>query len=124
MAVHRDQGKDGCEHRAPCHGIDRGPVEPVPGHPGELESPYDQHEHIDQQAVQPVLSGFSGFRIDDVARNPSPRENELRQQEHGEDRKRGEESRNRFRPRKLEKVADAKQLDHDRIPPSLVRSVI
>ncbi len=116
LAEHRHEGKDRGEDRAAGHRIDRGPVEPIPRHPGELERPHDQRDGKHQQTVEPIGAGCTGGRIDDVAGNPSSWQEELRQEKHGEDHQRGEKPRNRFRPGKLEEVANPQPFNHGRIP--------
>ena len=119
LAEHRQDCKDSGEDRTAGHLIDRGPVEPLSRHPGDLGSPQDQRERKHQYAVQPVAAGFTGLRIDDVTGNSPCRQYDLRLGKHGEDRQRGEKPRNSLRPGKLEKVFDAKPFNHDRIPPLL-----
>ena len=51
LAEHRYECKDSGEDRAAGHSIDRGPVEPVTRHPGELECPHDQRDCKHQNTV-------------------------------------------------------------------------
>ena len=86
------------------------------GQPGELEGPHDDRDQEHEQAVQPVVAGFAGLRIDDVAGDPPAGKHELDHEKRGVDDQRGEEPPDRFRPGQFEKVFDTQPFDHDRIP--------
>ena len=73
LAEHRYDCKDGGEDCSTGHSIDRRPVEPVTRHPGEFESPHDQRDCKHQNAVEPIVAGFIGLRVDDVPGNPLSR---------------------------------------------------
>ena len=51
LAVHRYDGKESGEDRSASHSIDRGPVEPITRHPGELKSPHAQRDGKHQKTV-------------------------------------------------------------------------
>ena len=113
---HGEDGEDEAQDRPAGHLVDRGPVEPVPRHPGELERPYDLREHEHEKAVQPVAAGFARLRVDDVTGDPPSRQDELNHEKRGADRQRGEEAGQRFGPGQLEQVPDAKPFNHGRVP--------
>lgn len=111
-----DRGED----RPALDGTDRGAIEPVARRPCELESPHDQGDCKLQRPEDRSagIAELARLRVDDVAGNPPPRQYELRQEEHGEDHERGEESRNRFRRGELEEVAMPSQSVMRSIPSS------
>ena len=114
LAEHRDDCQHERNRSAAGHRVGRRPVEPVAGHAGEFERPHDQREGKHQQAAQLVWAGFAGRRIGDVAGHAPARQDELRQEEHDEERQGGEKAQQRFRTGKREKVLDAKPFKHDR----------
>lgn len=98
LPEHREDREDRGNDRTAGHGIDRGAVEPVARHPRQLESPHDEREGEYQDPVQAVASWRSALRVHDVAGHLPCREDELREEERGEDRERGEEPRRRLLP--------------------------
>ena len=108
LAEHRRDGQDQAQERSAGEGIDGGTVEPIARQQtAGLERPYRYGEQEHQDAVKPIVARPAGLGVDDVARNPSAGQNELRQEEGGEDGQRGEKPGYGFGCGKLEEVADA-----------------